>query len=86
MLPATDKAAEAKKKKQEDGLYYNVPGKMRSTVYKGNEQLVSDDFPAGQFGKVELLEGELFNKHYGTRLWLNPLTGAIDKLEAERPK
>ena len=86
VLPATDKAAEAKKKKQEDGLYYNVPGKMRSTIYKGNEQLASDDFPAGQFGKVELLEGELFNKHYGTRLWLNPLTGAIDKLEAERPK
>ena len=42
--------------------------------------------PAAQFGNVELLSGELFNKHYGTHLWLNPVTGAIDKLEAEQPK
>ena len=35
---------------------------------------------------MELLSGDLFNKHYGTRIWLNPVTGSIDKLEAEQPK
>ena len=85
-LPPTDEAAAKKQKKAANGLYYNVPGKLRSTVWKGSEAVSKEDFPAAQFGKVELLSGDLFNKHYGTRLWLNPLTGDIDKLEAEQPK
>ena len=85
-LPATDEEQAAKRKKAENGLYYNVPGKMRSTLYKGNDAVSKEEFPAAQFGNVELLSGELFNKHYGTKLWMNPVTGAIDKLEAEQPK
>lgn len=87
-LTALPKAApaETKKKKAENGLYYNVPGRMRCTVYYGNDKLASEEMPAAQFGHVELLSADLFNKHYGTRLWLNPITGGIDKLEAERPK
>jgi hypothetical protein len=46
----------------------------------------TEDFPSAQFGNVELLSGELFNKHYGTRLWLNAVTGGIDRLDAEQPK
>ena len=85
-LPATDQEQAAKKKKAENGLYYNVPGKLRSIIYSGNNAVSKEDFPAAQFGNVELLNAELFNKHYGTKLWMNPLTGGIDKLEAEQPK
>lgn len=85
-LPATDAEQAAKKKKAENGLYYNVPGKMQITIFKGNDLVSQEDFPAAQFGNVELLSGDLFNKHYGTRLWLNPVTGGIDRLEAEQPK
>ena len=85
-MPATDAKQAAKRKKVEDGLYYNVPGKMRSTVFNGNKAMNTEDFPSAQFGNVELLSGELFNKHYGTRLWLNAVTGGIDRLEAEQPK
>ena len=85
-LPPTDEAAAKKQKKAAEGLYYNVPGKLRSIIYNGIDEVSSEDFPAGQFGNVELLNAELFNKHYGTRLWLNPLTGDVDKLEAEQPK
>ena len=85
-LPATDEEMAAKKHKAVNGLYYNVPGKLRSTIFCGNDVISKEDFPAAQFGNVELLTGDLFNKHYGTRLWLNPLTGGIDKLEAEQPK
>jgi len=85
-LPAVNAEAAQKKKKAENGLYYNVPGKMSSTLYCGNELLSEEEYPAGQFGHVELLSGDLFNKHYGTRLWLNPLSGGIEKLEAEQPK
>jgi hypothetical protein len=76
----------AKRKKTENGLYYNVPGRLRSTITCGADILADDEFPAAQFGNVELLSGDLFNKHYGTRIWLHPVTGAIDKLEAEQPK
>jgi hypothetical protein len=87
-LPAIDEeaVAKAKKKQVQTGIYVNVPGKMRVSVYKDNNCLVAKEMPAPQFGYVELLSGELFNKHYTTHLWLNPVSGAVDKLEAEQPK
>ena len=78
--------ANEKKKKQDDGLYVNVPGKMKITVFDAVEPLVSNEFPAAQFGNTELLSGALFNKRYATHLWLNPVTGAVDRLEGEQPK
>lgn len=73
-------------KPQQSGIYVNVPGKMRATIFDAKNQIVSNEFAAGQFGNVELLSGVLFNKKYTTRLLLNALTGAVEKLEAERPK
>ena len=75
-----------KKQKQEQGVYVNVPGKMKATIFNTSENLITTEFPAAQFGNVELLSGVLFNKRYTTRLWLNPVTGAVDRLEAEQPK
>lgn len=83
-VPKTSETA--KKKKTENGLYYNVPGRLRSIVSAGSTIVSEEEMPAAQFGNVELLSGDLFNKHFGTRLWLNPVTGGIDKLEAEQPK
>ena len=77
---------EKKKQKQEEGVYVNVPGKMKTSIYNADGVIVTNEFPAAQFGNVELLSGALFNKRYTTRLWLNPVTGAIDRLEAEQPK
>ncbi len=75
-----------KKKKQEPGLYINVPGKMKVTIYDAIEPINVTELPAGQFGNVELLSGALFNKRYATHLWMNPLSGSVDRLEAEQPK
>lgn len=79
-------AATNDKKKKEGGIFVNVPAKMRSTILSGTEQVATNEFPCAQFGNIELLSGELFNKHYTTHLWLNPTTGAVDRLEAEQPK
>lgn len=86
--PAVDEIAAAKNKKKpvESGIYVNVPGRMRSTIFQGIETIHTQEMPAAQFGNVELLSGELFNKRYTTHLWLNPLTGAVDRLDAEQPK
>ena len=77
---------EKKKQKQEDGIYVNVPGKMKASIYNADGVIVTNEFPAAQFGNVELLSGALFNKRYTTHLWLNPVSGAIDRLDAEQPK
>ena len=78
--------ADEKKKKQEPGLYINVPGKMKVTLYDAIEPIHVEELPAGQFGNVELLSGALFNKRYATHVWMNPISGAVDRLEAEQPK
>ena len=77
---------ELKKKGYEAGVYVNVPGRMRVTLYQGIEAIQTSEQPAAQFGNVELLSGELFNKRYTTHLWLNSLTGGVERLEAEQPK
>ena len=79
-------ASKAKKKAYEAGVYVNVPGRMRVTLYQGIEAVLNTELPAPQFGNVELLSGDLFNKRYTTHLWLNPLTGGVERLEAEQPK
>lgn len=88
-LPAIQPVAEEakkKNKKEETGIFVNVPGKIKATVYKGSKQMAEMELSAGQFGRVELLSGELFNKRATTHLTLNPVTGAVDRLDAEMPK
>lgn len=85
-VPAPEPIDPKKKNKQVAGIYVNIPGRLRSTVSDSQKTIITTDFPAGQFGNTELLSAALFNKRYTTRLWLNPLSGAVDKLEAEQPK
>ncbi len=85
-VPAAEPIDTKKKGKQVAGVYVNVPGRLRSTLFTASETLLTKEFTAGQFGYVELLSGALFNKRYTTRLWLHPVSGAVEKLEAEQPK
>lgn len=85
-VPPVELINPKKKTKQVSGIYVNVPGKLRSTISDTQQTLISDNFPAGQFGNVELLSGALFNKKYTTHLWLDPISGAVEKIEAEQPK
>jgi hypothetical protein len=71
---------------QQKGIYVNVPGRLRATIYEGINTIVSGECLAPQFGHTLLLSGSLFNKRYTTRLRLNPLTGAIDHLDADPSK
>ena len=86
-VPPVDEEAAAKTKKKafEAGVYVNVPGRMRISLFQGINNILTTEQPAAQFGNVELLSGELFNKRYTTHLWLNPITGAVDRLDCEQP-
>ncbi len=85
-VPPVEVIDPKKKNKQAPGVYVNVPGKLRSTISDAKGVISTAEFPAGQFGNVELLSGALFNKRYTTRLWLNPLSGAVEKIDVEQPK
>jgi hypothetical protein len=85
-VPPAEAIDPKKKNKQAQGIYVNAPGKLRSTISDAKGIINTAEFPAGQFGNVELLSGVLFNKRYTTRLWLNPLSGAVEKIDVEQPK
>lgn len=68
--------------KKDGGFYVNVPGRIRLTLFREQQQLGSFDVYAGQFGFVELRSGALF-KRYVTHMTLNPATGSVDKIHAD---
>lgn len=84
-LPPPEPVAK-KQKPQQAGIFVNVPGRLRCTVYEGINAVSTEEWPAPQFGHTLLLSGDLFNKRYTTRLRLNALTGAVERLDADQPK
>lgn len=85
-LPAPEPETKKKGNKAAvQGIYVNVPGRLRCTLYEGINILQAEEHPAPQFGQVMLLSGNLFNKRYSTRLWVDALTGAMLRLDADQP-
>ena len=74
------------KKKELNDIRYNVPEKANIQIYYQRQKIYENDFALGQFGYVEHLGEELFNKKMGTHVIFNANTGALEKLEAEQPK
>ena len=85
-LPAAQENPKARKAAPKQGIYVNVPGRLRATIYEGIQPLQTVEHPAAQLGETLLLSADLFNKRYATRLWLNALTGAVERLDADQPK
>lgn len=69
-----------------NGVFVNVPGRVKVRISKGNAEMGCFEVNMAQYGFAEFLSGDLFNKRYSTRLVLSPYTGAILKLDAEMPK
>ena len=70
--------------KNNGGFYTNVPGMIRLTLYQEERQLASYEYPFAQFGFTELRGSSIF-KLYSTRMVLNPVTGAVERLLVEDP-
>lgn len=80
------RSAKAKKKEVQD-LRYNVPGKARLKLTDSKGQVLCEHtFPIAQFGRVEHLGGELFNKRHTTHVTLSPETGGIASIKADQPE
>ena len=79
-------SADNKKDKDNIGIYVNLPGKIRVSVYNGTTLMGAFELYAAQFGKTESISGEMFSKKYTTSLVLNPVTGSVEKMETEAIK
>lgn len=84
-LPADEPIA-SKKKKVESGIYVNVPSKIKAEVTSEGNTIGTYELPAAQFGKTELLSGELFSKKYTSSIVLDPTTGAIRSIKSDLQK
>lgn len=81
-LPNVETISKPKDKKVED-LRYAVPGKGKIILRHNGQEVYKSTLPMAQFGRVEHLGGDLFNKKSTTRVYLSPSTGAITKIEGE---
>ena len=77
--------AKAKKKIPAD-VRYNIPGRVAIKIYSAAQVLSSEVLPMGQFGNVEYLGGDLFNKKNTTKVFFYQTTGGIKNIEAEQPQ
>ncbi len=67
-------------------LRYRLPGTARIRVYDMSNTLAQIETPLAQFGRIEHLGGDLFNKKLQTSIQLSPVTGALMKIDMIEPK
>lgn len=82
-LPELTIDPKAKGKKDVEDVRYAVPGRVSVRVFTDEKELANQSFPMTQFGRVEHLGADLFNKKMGTRIQFYPETGGIAKVEGE---
>lgn len=69
------------KKKKQDGIVYNVPDKVDVKVYTNTTTLAEENLSIAQFGNTETLSSSLFSKRKDIKVWFDPATGALCKIE-----
>ena len=75
----------AKPKKEIEDVRYVVPGRAAVSINGSAGEVYAAQIPMSQFGRIEHLGGDLFNKKFTTKVFLSPETGGILKIEGEEP-
>ena len=71
----------AKDENKQDGLVYNIPGKATVKVYTNTQVLAEEQVSLAQFGSTETLSSTLLTKKKNIKVTLDPVTGALLKVE-----
>lgn len=77
---------DAKKKKELDGIAYNVPGQAMVTLTDGKKKIYEGELPITQFGVIEYLAPVLFNKNATIKVYFDPNTGGLIKVDRDEGK
>lgn len=72
---------DGKKKKELEGIAYNVPGKAMVTLTDGKKKLYENEISVTQFGIIEYLAPVLFNKNATIKVYFDPTTGGLLKVD-----
>lgn len=70
-----DEQVAKKKEKLERGIYYNVPARVKLSIFSRQKTYAELETPMGQFGAVEILSSTLFDKKTTTRVTFFQTTG-----------
>ena len=78
-LPAVveDEATDRKLAKVDKGVFYNVPARMKATVFSAQQTFTSLETPMGQFGNVLMLSNTLFDKKTTTKVTFFQQSGGV---------
>ena len=74
-----------KKKKEVDDVRYIVPSDAEVKVFSSAATYATGTYPVAQFGNIEHLGPELFNKRMETQVHFSPVTGNVSKLNLPQP-
>ena len=80
-LPPADE--EGMKKKQLNGVIYNIPWKALVTIKDTHKVYYEHEISFAQLGETEVLVNSLFNKKVNTRVIFDPITGGIVKIDKD---
>lgn len=86
MPSVQDELLSKKKAKDNGGLYVNMPGKIKVTLFKGADEWIAYELYAAQFGKTVALDEGLFGKNMFTSVVLNPVTGNLESIDIDDAK
>ena len=77
----TRKGRKGKDTTKQDGLVYNLPGKADVRVYTNTQTLAEATLAIAQLGHTETLSGTLLTKKRDVKVTLDPVTGALLRVE-----
>lgn len=75
----------AKAKKPLPDVRYRIPGRARIAIFDTKTTLFEQNYYVAQFGHVEHLSVDLFNKRFTTHVKFSPLTGNIAHIDMAEP-
>ena len=79
-ITTTEQATRVRARRYE-GLLYNLPAKTDMKVYSSNRTYIESTTSLPQFGETEILSSRLFRKQNNTKVILDPINGALLKVE-----
>lgn len=65
-------------------IYANLPGKIEISMKNRNKELAKFVLYAAQYGTLNPLTNDLFNKKVTTSIVLNPITGSLESIETKQ--
>lgn len=85
-LPVEEINPKATKKPADDIRYCVASDASINITDPNGNSIYKTTLPFAQIGRIEHLGGDLFNKKYSTRVFLNPTTGGLLRIEADPVK